>query len=156
MTMKTFASITLYAVITGVIFLAGCATRTNSGSVYSAQQARQELTVRLAVVESVREVTIEGDRGPVGVVAGGAIGGIAGANVGGGRGSTVGSILGAVAGGVAGQAIERSVTQKKGVEITVRLENGELRAITQEAEEIFKPGERVRLLSGGGVTRVSH
>lgn len=156
MTMKRFNYIVLCTAITGAMFLSGCATRTSSGSVYSAQQARQEQTVRLAVVESVREVTIEADRGPVGVVAGGAIGGIAGSNVGGGRGSTVGSILGAVAGGVAGQAIERSVTQKKGVEITVRLENGELRAITQEAGEVFKPGERVRLLSGGGVTRVSH
>ena len=144
------------AAIFGAVFIAGCATPTSSGGVYSAQQARQEQTVRMAVVESVREVSIEGAKGPVGTIAGGAIGGLAGSNVGGGRGSTVGSILGAVAGGVAGQAIERNVTQKKGLEITVRLENGELRAITQEADETFKSGERVRLLSGGGVTRVSH
>ena len=110
----------------------------------------------LGVVESVRQVTIEGSRSPVGTIAGGAVGGIAGANVGGGRGSTVGSILGAVAGGVAGNVIEERVTRKDGLEITVRLENGELRAITQEADESFKPGERVRLLSGGGVTRVTH
>lgn len=137
-------------------FLSGCQTPTSSGRVYSSGQARQELTVRMAVVESVREVIIEGSRGPAGTIAGGAVGGIAGANVGGGRGSTVGSILGAVAGGVAGQAIERNVTERKGLEITVRLENGELRAITQDADEQFRPGERVRLLSGNGVTRVSH
>lgn len=112
--------------------------------------------MRMGVVESVREVAIEGSKGPVGTIAGGAIGGIAGANIGGGRGSTVGSILGAVAGGVAGQAIERNVTQKKGVEITVRLENGELRAIVQEADETFRSGERVRLVSGAGITRVTH
>ena len=52
--------------------------------------------------------------------------------------------------------IERKITEKKGLEITVKLDNGELRAITQEADESFKPGERVRLLSGGGVTRVTH
>jgi outer membrane lipoprotein SlyB len=57
---------------------------------------------------------------------------------------------------VAGNAIERKVTEKKGIEVTVRLENGELRAITQEADEEFRPGERVRLLSGGGTTRVTH
>lgn len=136
--------------------LAGCATPNSSGRVYSTGQARQEQTVRMGIVESVREVIIEGSRGPVGTIAGGAIGGIAGANVGGGRGSTVGSILGAVAGGVAGQALERNVTERKGLEITVRLENGELRAITQDADETFRAGERVRLLSGGGVTRVSH
>jgi outer membrane lipoprotein SlyB len=48
------------------------------------------------------------------------------------------------------------VTKKQGLEITVKLDNGELRAITQEADETFRPGERVRLLSGGGVTRVTH
>jgi outer membrane lipoprotein SlyB len=92
----------------------------------------------------------------VGTIAGGAIGGIAGSNVGGGRGQTVDSILGAVAGGVAGSAIEREVTKKKGLEITVRLDGGELRAITQEADEDFRPSERVRLLSGGGTTRVNN
>ena len=141
--------------IAGVLAVSGCAS-TTSGNVYSSGQARQEQTVRLGVVESVRQVTIEGSRSPIGAVAGGAVGGIGGANVGGGRGSTVGSILGAVAGGVAGSMLEERATRKDGVEITVRLEGGELRAITQEADEVFKPGERVRLLSGGGVTRVSH
>lgn len=142
--------------LAGTLLVPGCATNSSSGSVYSSGQTRNEQTVRFATVESVREVTIEGTRGPVGAVAGGAIGGVAGSNVGGGKGATIGSILGAVAGGVAGQAIERRATEKKGLEITVRLENGELRAITQESDETFRVGERVRLLSGGGTTRVSH
>ena len=41
-------------------------------------------------------------------------------------------------------------------QITVRLDNGELRAIAQEADEEFRPGERVRLVTGGGKTRVTH
>ncbi len=142
--------------LTAVLALAGCATESSSGSVYSSSQARREATVRMGVVESVRQVTIEGSRGPVGAIAGGAVGGVAGSNVGGGKGSTIGSILGAVAGGMAGQAIEQKVTQKSALEITVRLESGELRAITQDADEGFKPGERVRLLTSSGVTRVSH
>ena len=48
------------------------------------------------------------------------------------------------------------IAQRRGLEITVRLENGEMRAITQDADEIFRPGDRVRLLSSGGVTRVTH
>lgn len=142
--------------LAAALLVAACATPSSSGSVYSSSQTRQEAIVRMAVVESVRQVTIEGSQGPVGAIAGGAVGGIAGSNVGGGRGQTVGSILGAVAGGVAGSAIEREVTKKKGLEITVRLDNGELRAITQEADEDFRPGERVRLVSSGGVTRVTH
>mgnify|MGYP003346385845 CR=1 FL=1 len=38
----------------------------------------------------------------------------------------------------------------------VRKVQEKLRAITQEADEVFRVGERVRLLSGQGVTRVSH
>jgi len=147
---------TIVVTLAAAALLGACATPTSSGRVYSSGQARQEQTVRMAVVESVREVSLDGAQGPVGTIAGGAIGGIAGSNIGGGRGSTIGTILGAVAGGVAGQAIERNVTRKKALEITVRLDNKELRAITQEADENFRPGERVRLISGGGVTRVSH
>jgi outer membrane lipoprotein SlyB len=47
------------------------------------------------------------------------------------------------------------MTRQEGVEITVRLDNGELRAIVQTADEPFKPGDRVRLLSVNGQTRVS-
>ena len=65
------------------------------------------------------------------------------------------TIAGAI-GGLAGNAIEEGATKKPGLEITVKLDNGELRAITQDADESFRPGERVRLLSAGGVTRVTH
>ena len=142
--------------IAAPLALSGCYTPSSSGSVYTAGQTGREQTVRMGVVESVRQVTIEGTHGEVGTLAGGLVGGIAGSNVGGGKGSSVGTILGAVAGGVAGSTIERGVTQKKGVEITVRLDNGELRAIAQEADEDFRPGERVRLVTGGGKTRVTH
>jgi len=136
------------------LMLAACASQ--SGSSYSRTQTRSEQTVRLGVVESVRNVTIEGTQSGVGAVAGAAVGGLGGSNVGGGKGSSVGAVLGAVLGGVAGNAIEGSTTKKAGLEITVKLDNGQLIAITQEADEQFRPGERVRILSGGGATRVTH
>ncbi|MDO8313801.1 MAG: glycine zipper 2TM domain-containing protein [Rugosibacter sp.] len=136
------------------LMLAACASQ--SGSSYSRTQTRSEQTVRLGVVESVRNVTIEGTQSGVGAVAGAAVGGLGGSNIGGGKGSTVGAVLGAVVGGVAGNAIEGSTTKQAGLEITVKLDNGQLTAITQEADEQFRPGERVRILSGGGATRVTH
>ena len=139
-----------------LLLLSGCAGPSSSGGVYTPGQAQREQTVRMAVVEGVRQVTIEKAPSGVGAVAGGVVGGVAGSSVGGGKGSTIASILGAVAGGLAGQAIEGGVGRKTGLEITVKLDNGELRAITQEADEQFKPGDRVRLLSGTGVTRVTH
>lgn len=134
--------------------LAGCATP-RSGDVYSRDEALREQTVRLGTVESVRPVTIQGTRSGIGAAAGGIVGGVAGSGVGSGRGSTIAGVLGAVGGGVAGQAVEEGTTRKPGVEITVRLQNGELRAIVQEETDKFVPGHRVRLISSGGVTRVS-
>ncbi len=146
----------LAALLTATSLLSGCAT-TESGSSYTHNQAQREMTVRMGVVESVRQVTISGNKSGTGEMTGGLIGGIAGSNIGGGsRGSAVGAILGAVGGAIAGHAIEESATKKTGLEITVRYENGTLGAITQEADELFNPGERVRVLSGGGITRVSH
>jgi outer membrane lipoprotein SlyB len=140
---------------TAVIVLSGCAG-SQSGSAYSRSQTRGEMNVRMGVIESVRTVTIEGTQSGVGVVAGGVVGGIAGSNVGQGRGSTVGSVLGAVLGGVAGQAIEEKASKKDGLEITIKLDSGQIIAVTQEADEVFRAGERVRVLSGSGATRVSH
>ncbi len=143
------------AAVLAALLLSACAT-SESGSTYSRSQARSEMHVRMGVVESVRNVTIEAARSGVGAVAGGAVGGVAGSEIGHGKGSTVGSILGAVAGGIAGQAIEDKVNKKEGLEITIKLDNGQLIAVTQEADEAFRVGERVRVLSGGGATRVSH
>lgn len=143
------------ALLATLLALAGCAGSL-SGSAYSRDQARGEMSVRLGVVESVRQVSIEGTKSPVGGLAGGVIGGVAGSNMGKGSGSVVGSVVGAVAGGLAGSAIEEGVTRQNGLEITVRLESGQLIAVTQAADEEFRPGERVRVLSGRGTTRVSH
>jgi outer membrane lipoprotein SlyB len=134
--------------------LTGCAPGLG-GSSYSREQARREQTVRMGVVESVREVKIEGTRSGVGPAAGAVVGGVAGSTIGGGRGSAVAAVLGAVVGGVAGQATEQGVTGKRGVEVTVKLDNGTMVAITQEADETFRPGERVRILSDGATSRVT-
>jgi outer membrane lipoprotein SlyB len=137
-----------------VAALAGCASR-ESSNVYKAGEAQREQTVRFGTVESVRQVQIQGQRSQVGTVGGGVVGGIAGSTVGHGRGSAVGAVLGGIAGGVAGNAIEEGVTRKDGLEITVKLDNGDLRAIVQEADIEFKAGQRVRLVSSGGITRVT-
>lgn len=144
----------LLATLAGAAILGGCAT-SKSGDVYSRDEALREQTVRLATVESVRPVTIQGTRSGIGAAAGGIAGGVAGSGVGHGKGSTIAGVLGAVGGGVAGQAIEEGTTRKNGVEITVRLQNGELRAIVQEETDKFVAGQKVRLLTSGGVTRVS-
>lgn len=145
----------LCTMIMALAFLGGCA-ESLSGSSYSRDQARQAQSVQLGTVDSVRVVQIEGTRSGVGAVAGAAVGGIGGSTIGHGTGSAVGAVLGAVAGGVLGQAAEQGATRQPGLQITVRLDSGRTIAVTQATDEAFRPGERVRVLSGGGVTRVQH
>lgn len=135
--------------------LAGCAQGLGSGS-YTREEARREQNVRMGMVESVRPVKIEGTQTGIGTVAGAVVGGVAGSTIGHGRGSAVGAVLGGVAGAVAGQAVEQGTTGRTGVEITVKLDRGGLVAIVQEADETFKPGDRVRILSDGRTSRVTH
>ncbi|MGZ8209151.1 MAG: hypothetical protein ACXW2I_13465 [Burkholderiales bacterium] len=133
----------------------GCAAPGLGGGSYSREQARREQTVRMGYIESVREVKLEGTRTGVGAGAGTIAGGVAGSSIGHGRGAALGAIAGAVVGGIAGQAAEQGITAKRGVEVTVKLDSGQMVAIMQEADETFRPGDRVRILSDGATSRVT-
>ena len=142
--------------VAATFLLTGCPGGLGSKD-YSRDQARQAMQVQMGVVESVREVKIEGTKSVVGPGAGAVVGGVLGSRIGHGHtASTVGAVLGGVAGGVGGAAAEEAVTRQTGVEITVRLDGGKYIAITQAADEEFRPGDRVRILTGGGATRVTH
>ncbi|MGT2472383.1 glycine zipper 2TM domain-containing protein [Paraburkholderia terrae] len=159
-TSRTLSRLVLGAVIASSLAVSGCAYNSSSADVYTSSQAQREETVRMGVVDSVRAVKISSNNGQpsgIGAIGGGALGAVAGSAIGGGRGSILTGIVGGLAGAVAGNTIENSTAMRDGVEITVRLDNGDMRAITQSATgEIFRAGERVRLLSSGGVTRVTH
>jgi len=135
--------------------LAGCANDTASSSVYSYGQAQREQVVRMGTVVSVRNVTIQHDKSSgAGMIAGGALGGVAGSTIGGGTGNVLATVGGVILGGLAGNAVENQVGKTKGLEITVRLDNGETRVVAQAADVPISSGQRVRLISGNGPTRV--
>lgn len=137
------------------LLLNACAS-SNSGSVYKRDETRQVQTVKMGVVESVREVRIEGTKSPVGSAAGAVVGGVAGSQVGSGAARTIATVVGAVVGGLAGSAAEEGITRKNGLEITIKLDSGAIIAVVQEADEAFQPGEKVRILESGGTTRITH
>lgn len=138
-----------------ILILTGCAS-SRSANVYPRSQTRTEMIVRPGVIESVREVTLEGTKSGVGSASGVIIGGVAGSTIGGGRGQIVGAVIGALLGGMAGNAIEEDATRRLGLEITVRLDQGPLIAVVQEGDPLeFRIGDRVRVLSGSGETRVT-
>lgn len=154
--MKNISTIFSAVAAVALIALTGCAVAPNSSNVYSGYQTQGEQSVRMGVVESVRNVMIDKGQSGMGTIGGAALGGIAGSAIGGGRGSVLGAVGGAVAGGLIGQHVEQNMNTKPGLEITVRLDNGRLTAVTQDADVPFYPGDRVRLLSDGRTTRVTH
>jgi outer membrane lipoprotein SlyB len=158
--MRINNKITMLFISLAVLISAGCANSLTSDS-YSRAQTRGAMEVQMGVIEYVREVKIEGTASgtgaSVGSSAGGLIGLIGGSNTGNGKGSLVGSIVGAVAGGIAGHVLEQKATEKDGIEVTVRMDGGKLIAVTQEKDpkEVFAVGDKVHILNGGGVTRVT-
>lgn len=139
------------------LLLSGCVSSL-TGDTYSRDEARRVQTVRMGTIESLRPVKIEGTKTPIGGGAGAIVGGVAGSSVGGGRGSIVAAVIGAVAGGLLGSATEEGLTRTQGVEITVREDDGSTRAYVQQVQEneIFRVGERVRIMTVDGTSRVSH
>ncbi|MFM0206591.1 glycine zipper 2TM domain-containing protein [Paraburkholderia sediminicola] len=138
------------------LLASGCALNSSSADVYTSSQAQREETVRFGVVESVRQVTIKDSPSGLGTLGGAALGAIGGSAIGGGSGAIATGIVGGIAGALLGSSIENTFDRKKGLEITVKLDTGDLRAITQtDTGEPFAAGERVRLLASDGVTRVT-
>ena len=143
--------------LAAMLALGGCQSSL-TGDTYSRDEARAVQTVRMGTIESLRPVQIEGTKTPIGAGAGAVVGGIGGSTLGGGRGSAVLAVVGAVAGGLLGAAAEEGLTRTQGVEITVREDDGTLRAYVQEVEpnQVFRVGERVRIMTVNGTSRVSH
>ncbi|WP_248807032.1 glycine zipper 2TM domain-containing protein [Pseudomonas sp. MWU13-2100] len=151
-------SVLLIASFSTMAMLLGGCTNSLTGDSYSRDEARRVQTIRMGTIESLRPVKIEGTNTPIGAGTGAIIGGVGGSAIGGGRGSIVTAVIGAVAGGVLGNMAEKGLTSTQGVEITVREDDGSMRAYVQEVQpnEIFRVGERVRISTVGGTSRVSH
>ena len=142
--------------LVGVTFISGCAQPSASSNVYTYSQAQREQVVRVGTVTGVRPIVIKNDATTgAGMVAGGALGGVAGNSVGGGNGRTLAIVGGAILGALAGNAVEDQTGRRDGLEITVRLDNGEMRVIAQEGDIPIVVGQRVQLVSGAGPTRVT-
>jgi outer membrane lipoprotein SlyB len=135
----------------------GCAPKVG-GSDYDASGVRTAQSVTYGTVQSVRVVRIheDSDTSKTLATAGGAVaGGVLGSLIGGGSGRTVGAVGGALLGAAAGYGGSQVLTAQDGFEIMVKLDNGSTIAVTQGTDMEFTPGQRVKVLSGGGATRVT-
>ena len=100
------------------------------------------------VIESTREVAKKGEGSGIGAVGGAVVGGLIGNQVGSGRGNTAATAIGAVGGAVAGNEIEKRVKSSKGYEVTVRLEDGSSRVISEANASEWRTGDHVKIVGG--------
>ena len=116
-------------------------------------------TLKQGIVLRSTPVTIEGDKSSLGTVSGAAIGGASASSVGGGGYGTetiIASAVGAAAGAVLGQTVEEAATRKDGQRITIRMDDGSIVEIVQQAEDgYFQEGDRVDVAVGAGSSRVA-
>ncbi|THB65459.1 MAG: glycine zipper 2TM domain-containing protein [Gammaproteobacteria bacterium] len=138
-----------------LVSVSGC-TGSLKGDVYSRGDARKIQQVKLGEVVAIREVAIEGRRSAVGELGGAVIGGIAGGSVGKGRGKSIMTTIGVIVGGIIGSNIEEAATSANGIELTIKLDNGNAIVVVQEkGQEEFRVGAKVKIVSVNGNSRVS-
>ncbi|MBC7207255.1 MAG: glycine zipper 2TM domain-containing protein [Methyloversatilis sp.] len=97
------------------------------------------------LVESVREVKAPADPSGLGAAAGGVVGGLLGNQVGKGSGRTIATLIGIAGGAYAGHQVEKTQRTSSRWEVGVRMENGEYRTVTLDAEPVWRAGDKVRL-----------
>ncbi|MGT2460190.1 hypothetical protein ACU4GI_46760 (plasmid) [Cupriavidus basilensis] len=152
-------------VVTAIATLTGCAVEHTSSNYYQGMEALRGGQVEQASVVRVRSIVIQGsvtpDNGMVSSLAGiaGAIAGsvIGSQAIGGGRGRYVAAAIAGPVGGIVAQqvAARASNPSRPGYEIVVRTDMGRTMAVTQDADQLFSPGDRVMLVSNGGAMRVT-
>ena len=100
------------------------------------------------VIESVREVNAKGQGSGLGAIGGAVVGGLLGNQVGAGRGKDAMTVIGAVGGAVAGNEVEKRVKTTRSYEVTVRLNDGSSRAISEAGQPTWHIGDKVKIVNG--------
>jgi outer membrane lipoprotein SlyB len=104
-------------------------------------------------VDSIRSVQLKGDATGLGAVAGGVTGAVVGNQMGRGNGNTAMTLLGAAGGALAGNEIEKNAKKHYSYRVTVHMDDGSFRTVSQTHAPAVAIGERVRVVDGTVVAR---
>jgi outer membrane lipoprotein SlyB len=138
-----------------LILLSAC---TQPGqSQYGFQDVGKVTAVRYGVIQDVRPVDITGQNTGTGATVGVAGGALAGSEFGQGRGTLGAMLIGAVVGGIVGAATEQSLSDRRGLEYTIDLDDGQTITVVQNLKKEDKPLEidqRCMVQTSGSYQRV--
>jgi outer membrane lipoprotein SlyB len=104
-------------------------------------------------VSNVSEEKQKGEGTGIGAVAGGVLGGVLGHQVGNGNGKKIATVVGAVGGGFAGHEIEKRARGTTVYNVTLRMDDGSYRTVTQSnapavGSRFEVDGNQLRALNG--------
>jgi len=100
------------------------------------------------VVTSTHEVTSKGEGSGIGAVGGAVVGGLLGHQIGNGTGNTVATAIGAVGGVMAGNEVEKRMTTSTSYRVTVHMDDGTNRVISEKNLPAWRTGDHVKIASG--------
>lgn len=137
------------SLLAGIALLAltACAPNINSNHYATSGTGSVGQAMNCTIV-SVRQVNVSSSDSSAGTILGAVGGGVAGSTIGHGRGSLLGALGGAALGGLAGNYAQEELSSQAGVEYIVKLDNGNLRTITQGTDVYMQPGQKCYLLYG--------
>ena len=115
--------------------------------------AGEDRCTSCGTVDAIRSVEVNGAGTGLGAVAGGVTGAVVGNQIGRGNGNTAMTLLGAAGGAFAGNEIEKKVKRHYTYRITLRMDDGSFRTMSQSAAPAVGVGERVRIIDGAIVAR---
>jgi outer membrane lipoprotein SlyB len=159
--MKTMNKFGAVLGVVGVLTLGGCGTMndpintSSSGTTYPGTGNSGNVYSGYGVVQSI-DLVQQGNTGVggsgigIGTIAGAVIGGVLGNQVGDGTGRTVATVAGAAGGAYVGHELENRQQQRTAdvYRITIRMDSGSYQTLTQNTNNGFRAGDRVRIDNG--------
>lgn len=114
----------------------------------SATEKKAPVCADCGTITSINMVEQAGEGSGLGAIAGGVAGAVLGHQVGGGTGKDIATIAGAAGGAYAGHQIEKKMKKTMRYDITVKMENGQHRTISQNEAPAFAVGDKVKIVDG--------
>ncbi|MBI4289865.1 MAG: glycine zipper 2TM domain-containing protein [Betaproteobacteria bacterium] len=109
---------------------------------------RDRVCASCGTLTAVRMVEITGNGTGLGALAGGLTGAVVGSQLGKGDGNTAMTVLGAAGGALAGNEIEKNVKKRVTYRVTVHMDDGSFRTVSQPSPPPVARGGRVRIIDG--------
>lgn len=136
------------AILATSALITGCAS-TGSQPYGNYGGSTSTASMGYGVIDSI-QVAQDNRTSGAGAILGGLVGAVAGSQIGSGGGRTAATVAGGVAGAAVGNRVEanRNAGGQELYQINVRMDNGEVRSVTQDSVYDLRVGNRVRIVDG--------